>query len=166
MPPPEPGSSGAGPPAHRSCRRRSETTQAAPATTTSTLRWARTGTSVPPTLTSARFNPRTDLVSAEDRLRHRLLRRGIPFGPQSTSTPQDPGDDDGVERGLLFLAYMTSIVDQFEFVMRSWANRADFHRNDAGADALLDQSKGWIVPTGGGYYFAPSKSALREVLST
>ena len=59
---------------------------------------------------------------------------------------------------------MTSIVDQFEFVMRSWANRDDFHHAKAGADALL--TGGWIVPTGGGYYFAPSESALREVLST
>ena len=82
----------------------------------------------------------------EDQLRHRLLRRGIPFGPVSNSTPQEPGVDDEEKRGLLFLAYMTSIVDQFEFVMRSWVNRADFHRADAGTDALLDRRKRWDRP--------------------
>src|SRR5947207_2039539 len=46
---------------------------------------------------------------------HRLLRRGIPFGSSSRSTPAVPVNDQ-VDRGLLFMAYMTSIADQFEFV--------------------------------------------------
>jgi deferrochelatase/peroxidase EfeB len=58
---------------------------------------------------------------------------------------------------------MTSVVDQFEFVMRSWANNEDFRKGGVGADALLDRR--WIVPTGGGYYFAPSVSALMHELS-
>ncbi len=45
--------------------------------------------------------------------RHRLLRRGIPFGP--------PWPDTG-EHGLVFLAYQTSIVRQFEYVQRKWLN--------------------------------------------
>ena len=100
--------------------------------------------------------------TAQERLRHRLLRRGITFGPRSVSTPEAPVDD-GVERGLLFLAYMTSIKYQFEFVMKSWANHQDFRAAGVGADALL--SGDWIEPTGGGYFFAPSKSALTDVLS-
>ena len=45
--------------------------------------------------------------------RHRLLRRGIPFGP--------PWPDTG-EHGFVFLAYRTSIVRQFEYVQRKWLN--------------------------------------------
>jgi len=108
-----------------------------------------------------KVNPRDDLADV-DQMRHRLLRRGIPFGAKSDSTPEAPVKDND-DRGLLFLAYMTSIKDQFEFVMRSWANNKDFHNGGVGADALLDPR--WIVPTGGGYYFAPSVSALKQELS-
>jgi Dyp-type peroxidase family len=113
-----------------------------------------------------KVNPRDDLPD-DGSLRHRLVRRGISFGTELISTPDEPGDDDESERGLLFLAYMTSIVDQFEFVMKSWVNRDDFRKPRVGTDALVGRpDRRWIVPTGGGYYFAPSVSALKEVLST
>ena len=61
---------------------------------------------------------------------------------------------------------MTSIVDQFEFITKEWINNSDFPDEGAGADALLGQpGKTWVVPTGGGYYFAPSVFALKVVLS-
>jgi Dyp-type peroxidase family len=110
--------------------------------------------------------PRSDLPDAAARLRHRLLRRAIPFGTASASTIDDPRSDDEGARGLLFLAYMTSIVDQFEFVLTSWIASADVPLAGAGPDALLGQpTKNWIVQTGGGYYFAPSIPTLRNVLS-
>jgi Dyp-type peroxidase family len=108
-----------------------------------------------------KVNPRGEF-DLRERSKHRLLRRGITFGPRSASTPERPVDD-GVERGLLFLAYMTSIKYQFEFVMKFWANHRDFRAAGVGADALL--SGDWIEPTGGGYFFAPSVSALTDVLS-
>jgi Dyp-type peroxidase family len=108
-----------------------------------------------------KVNPRGDRTP-EDRLGHRMLRRGITFGAESKSTPEAPVKDN-VERGLLFLAYMTSIQRQFEFVMTDWANDKNFHIAGAGADALL--SGNWIEPTGGGYYFAPPISALQNELS-
>lgn len=107
-----------------------------------------------------KVNPRGELDDRE-RSKHRLLRRAITFGERSGSTPEAPVDDG--ERGLHFLAYMTSIKYQFEFVMNSWANHQDFRTAGAGADALL--SRDWIEPTGGGYFFAPSKFALTNVLS-
>jgi Dyp-type peroxidase family len=111
-----------------------------------------------------RVNPRDD-VAAVIRRRHRLLRRGICFGESSASEPDAPSKD-AVERGLLFLAYMTSIIDQFEFITKEWINNNDFPNERAGADALLGQpGKTWVVPTGGGYYFAPSVFALKVVLS-
>ena len=111
-----------------------------------------------------RVNPRDD-VAAVIRRRHRMLRRGLCFGESSDSTPDAPKKD-AAERGLLFLAYMTSIVDQFEFVMKAWVNNSDYPGQGAGADALLGQpGKTWVVPTGGGYYFSPSVFALQVVLS-
>jgi Dyp-type peroxidase family len=56
---------------------------------------------------------------------HRLLRRGLPYGPVSSSSPDAPVDDD-VDRGLQFLAYQTSIENQFEFVIKNWVNPPDF----------------------------------------
>jgi Dyp-type peroxidase family len=56
---------------------------------------------------------------------HRIIRRGIPFGAVSPSTPETPLDD-GMNRGLHFLAYQSSIRDQFEFITRRWVNNRDF----------------------------------------
>ncbi|MCW5315334.1 Dyp-type peroxidase [Nostoc sp. KVJ3] len=140
---------------------------------------------------------------------HRLLRRGIPYGPVSPSTPNNPQPDPNfVDRGLHFLAYQTSIVDQFEFVTKFWVNNANFSEEAAtghefegkltlGHDPIIGQSENnkpgsdrtrkffihledkedqpqtkeltapedWVIPTGGGYFFAPSISALKDVLT-
>jgi Dyp-type peroxidase family len=119
---------------------------------------------------------------------HRLLRRGIPFGPSSRSTPAAPAQDDR-DRGLLFMAYMTSITDQFEFVVKNWINNPEFKEPGVGVDPVLGQLQGdgkqrrrafnvrvggrgheltapedWVIPTGGGYFFSPSIGALKHVL--
>ena len=74
-------------------------------------------------------NDEGDLIALneDDVQSHRILRRGIPFGPPlHGSSLDDPKPDDGVQRGLHFLAYMTSIEDQFEFIIRNWVNNPDF----------------------------------------
>ena len=53
---------------------------------------------------------------------HRLIRRGMPYGP--AYVPGAP--DDGIERGLLGYIINSSIENQFEFVMREWLNGFDF----------------------------------------
>ncbi len=123
--------------------------------------------------------------NAADTQRHRILRRGVAYGPVSPSTPSAPSDD-GVDRGLLFLCYQTSIERQFEFIQRRWANESNFpeplsgydpligQRSDRGPrrfhvgvcpDATVETSDAWVTPTGGGYFFAPSITAL-EVLAS
>jgi len=66
-----------------------------------------------------KMNPRCNDVFRERG--HKLLRRGLPFGP-----PMDRRKPDDNERGLLFNAYMASIEDQFEFLQRCWANDPRF----------------------------------------
>jgi Dyp-type peroxidase family len=53
---------------------------------------------------------------------HRLLRRGIPFGPFAKNKQEAQEKD--VERGLLLNAFMASIDDQFEVVQRHWASNS------------------------------------------
>ena len=133
-----------------------------------------------------KVNPRdqdSDLGDQFDTLTRRILRRGIPYGPPI----RDPASDDGVDRGLHFLCYQTSIEQQFETLQLDWANSpnkpaagghdiiigqtADQHRifellTDGGASTQnLTTPTQWVTPTGGGYFFAPSISALRDVLA-
>ena len=134
-----------------------------------------------------KVNPRdqdSDLGDPFDTLTRRILRRGIPFGPPI----HDPAEGDGVDRGLHFLCYQTSIEQQFEILQQDWANSpskptvgghdvvigqtADRRRTvelleDGGAsEKQITTPTQWVIPTGGGYFFAPSISALRSVLST
>jgi Dyp-type peroxidase family len=66
-----------------------------------------------------RTNPR-DALGWEGRLtaRHRILRRGMPYGP---ALPEGAADD-GAARGLLFVCLQASISRQFEIVQTQWCN--------------------------------------------
>ncbi|GIJ43409.1 peroxidase [Virgisporangium aliadipatigenens] len=125
-----------------------------------------------------KVNPRTghtDQGGPEDTLTRRILRRGMPYGP-----PHRAGD--GKDRGLHFLCFQTSIVEQFEFLTRIWSNSPSAPRG-GGMDLLIGQCRGgmraaylhgpdgrqvtvstaeaFVVPTGGEYLFAPSTEGLR-----
>ncbi|MCU1488414.1 MAG: hypothetical protein JWN67_5160, partial [Actinomycetia bacterium] len=109
---------------------------------------------------------------------HRLLRRGIPYGPSYDGTPASAA----VDRGLLFLCYQSSIERQFEFVQSRWVNDDDFPRRGDGVDPVISQARGnrsftlpggrpdhiallqrFVTTTGGAYLFQPSISALRQL---
>lgn len=61
---------------------------------------------------------RDDPGAAAEVQRHRIIRAGIPFGPEV-----GPGETTTrTSRGLMFVCYQTSIERQFEFLLRSWAN--------------------------------------------
>jgi Dyp-type peroxidase family len=148
-----------------------------------------TGRRCPFTAHIRKVYPRDDTSTSIQQLKepdtqtHRLLRRGIPFGG-----PFDPDstNDDG-NRGLLFAAYQSSIVNQFEFVTTRWANNVDFKENGVGPDPIIGQMganrsrtvqtaftnddqrfheptlslpQDFVIPTGGAYFFAPSIDAL------
>jgi deferrochelatase/peroxidase EfeB len=124
-----------------------------------------------------------------DTLTRRVLRRGILFG-QPLPDPAPPNDDG--DRGLLFLCYQASIEQQFEVIMQNWVNASDTPK-PGGHDPLIGQvqqpngsrdrfvelpplvgpavapvrlplPRQWVIPTGGGYFFVPALSALRDRL--
>jgi Dyp-type peroxidase family len=96
--------------------------------------------------------PRDDVSKTQPTLKeadtqtHRLLRRGLPYGPVSASTPDVPfPDDDVTDRGLQFLCFQTSIENQFEFVIRNWVNDPNFK------EPLNAAPDGTPKDQGGGY---------------
>ena len=90
-----------------------------------------------------KVNPRGDIeriTNTEDEAPGRqpiMARRGITYGPlRPHNADGSEFDDAGSEpvngSGLLFMAYMASIENQFEFTQQSWANNAQFVANIAG----------------------------------
>ena len=91
-----------------------------------------------------RVNPRGQPVAGQgvpggSNNSHRLIRRGLPYGP--AYDPAAP--EDGVERGMLFHFINANIENQYEFVLRQWANDSEF----AGAVRLHPESKDPLIGT-------------------
>ena len=70
---------------------------------------------------------------------HRLVRRGLPYGP--AYDPREPHD--GIERGMLFQFINSNIENQYEFVLRQWVNDSEF----AGAVRLDPKTKDPLIGT-------------------
>ncbi|MBV9353983.1 MAG: peroxidase [Chloroflexi bacterium] len=71
-----------------------------------------------------RSNPRaTPLVRTTAVRRHRLIRRGVEYGP---NLPEGVLEDDGVDRGLINLFINADIERQFEFVQKEWMHGGEF----------------------------------------
>jgi deferrochelatase/peroxidase EfeB len=126
------------------------------------------------------MNPR-DKAAVDGRTRF-VLRRGIPFGP---TLPVDADDDDGVERGLVFNAFMASIEGQFEYLARKaartegWlparltasdgpdpvigASDAPCHFPREGKEPIEIHFKRFVQTSGAAYAFAPSLPTLRRL---
>jgi len=137
-----------------------------------------------------RANPRDALVedpalSIQIVNRHRLIRRGRPYGPPLDSS-LDPmrmaaALDPGPERGLLFLAFNVHVGRQFEFVQQNWLNNPKFSELHTDADPIagaihrdstFTQQRetvrlrirgltSFVRVRGSGYFFMPGLKALR-----
>ena len=104
-----------------------------------------------------RNNPRSSTVAGGGGLKHRIVRRGLPYGP-----PFDPArPDDGIERGLLGLFIGVSLKDQFEFLMSGWVNSGTFAAGLGGTrDPLLGNT-----PDGQGKFVISVENANKIVVS-
>ena len=91
-----------------------------------------------------RINPRGQPVTGQgepggSNNTHRLIRRGMPYGP--VYDPTQPYDN--IERGLLGYFINSSIENQYEFVLGQWVNDAEF----AGAVRLPPKAKDPMIGT-------------------
>lgn len=79
-------------------------------------------------------NPRDQELESIDTLEAfpRLIRRGMPYGPELAST-----EDDGVDRGLIGMFLCSDIRRQFYTIM-SWMNRNSFSPVFAGSRQVQD----------------------------
>lgn len=137
------------------------------------------GNNVPRAAHIRKMNPRADVLPDGDTsTKHRMVRRGIPYGPEFDPAEPAYGQTvpDAQDRGLLFVNYQASIARIFEFVQAHWANRDDFQKVGDGKDPIISQDAPsgvflvpghgqvsfarWVTTVGGGYFFAPSLSGL------
>jgi len=91
-----------------------------------------------------RINPRGQPVTGQgepggSNNTHRLIRRGMPYGP--IYDPKQPYD--GIERGLLGYFINSSIENQYEFVLGHWVNDSEF----AGSVRLNPKAKDPMIGT-------------------
>ncbi|MEW2284008.1 peroxidase [Streptomyces sp. NPDC047841] len=106
--------------------------------------------------------------------RHRLLRRGRPYGPDGTGDNPDA-------RGLHFLALNANISRQFEFIQHTWLDNPNFNGLHDGPDPIVaprqerratftEQGRPFrtrhaglpqfVTVRGGAYFFLPGLKAL------
>jgi Dyp-type peroxidase family len=130
-----------------------------------------------------RSNPRDSL--GEDRetqikigKRHRIIRVGRSY--------EKPGKKGGkVEKGLLFMCLNADIERQYEFIQQTWVSSTSFQGLVGEKDPTIGSHDGagrFTIPSwekvtvlkgipqftttrGGGYFFMPSRSALRFLIS-
>lgn len=91
-----------------------------------------------------RVNPRGQPITGQgepggSNNTHRLIRRGLPYGP--AYDPKQPYD--GIKRGLLGYFVCSNIENQYEFVLQQWVNDSEF----AGAVRLNRKTKDPIIGT-------------------
>jgi Dyp-type peroxidase family len=126
-----------------------------------------------------RMNPR-DALKDEAVLvrRRRILRRGLAYGPP---LPEGMTEDDGAERGVVFLFVCADVGRQFEFVQTEWLNPGTFIGAPAEKDPVIGPNDGtgiftipkqpirrrlqglpqFVTVRGGEYFFLPGLRALR-----
>ncbi len=108
--------------------------------------------------------------------RHRMIRRGMPYGPELA---EGVTTDDGVDRGLVFVCFQASISRQFEGVQVQWLNAGNVFGLGHDKDFILGDPNGkgkmtiqgkppffltpqetFVQTRGGEYLFVPGMTAL------
>lgn len=92
-------------------------------------------------------NPRSDTPDSKT---HLMARRGIPYGLRLNDMPNDNkiSNKPSGNVGLLFMAYQSSLEQQFEFTQSKWVNNPDFAipitapGSVTGIDPLIGQPNG------------------------
>jgi len=108
---------------------------------------------------------------------HRMIRRGTSYGPM---LPDGALEDDGLDRGIIFVFAGAHLKRQFEFVKTQWLNDGIFIGAPAEKDPLVGPNDGtgsftipqrpirrrlqdlppFVVTRGGEYCFAPGLRAM------
>jgi Dyp-type peroxidase family len=127
-----------------------------------------------------RANPR-DALDHEGSVNvhlHRMIRRGTSYGPM---LPDGVLEDDGADRGIIFVFVGAHLKRQFEFVKTQWINDGIFIGTPTEKDPLAGPNDGsgtftipqrpirrrlqglppFVVTRGGEYCFVPGLRALR-----
>ncbi|MGH3870214.1 MAG: Dyp-type peroxidase [Pseudonocardiaceae bacterium] len=131
-----------------------------------------------------RMYPRGQRIAGNGSDLHRIVRRGIPYGP-----PYDPAHPrDGQARGLLGMFIGVSLRDQYEFLMAHWANDGTFTAGlgrtkdpvigaqpgttgsfsiprPEGSVVLQDLAR-FVTTRGGAYCFLPSITGIRYLATS
>ncbi len=99
-----------------------------------------------------KVSPRGDVRETYRPSQHRVVRRGIPYGPQiernADGTPKgdrvqyQQGEEPG-PLGMLFMCAQADIDNQFEHLQARWANKHDHPRGRAGG---VDTVMGQLAP--------------------
>ena len=129
-----------------------------------------------------RSNPRaTPLVRSTEVRRHRLIRRGVEYGPL---LKEGVLEDDGVDRGLVNLFIQADIERQFEFVQHEWMKSGEFVGLDPNEQDPINGVGGegsqmtvpgakqpflfdlptFVTVKGGEYLFVPGLKALEGLI--
>ncbi|KAF8583284.1 dye-decolorizing peroxidase precursor [Ramaria rubella] len=133
--------------------------------------------------------PRADFNPTN--VNNHIIRAGIPYGPEVSS--QEAAKNTTItERGLAFVAYQSNIGAGFQFLQHSWADNVNFifGKNDStpGFDPIIGANAGqarfvsgldptnssrdftlvtdFVQSRGGEYFFSPSITAIKTVLTT
>jgi Dyp-type peroxidase family len=129
-----------------------------------------------------RANPRDDAAFFDGRLtnRHRIVRRGRSYG---MPLPAGVVEDDGADRGLVFVCFQADIWRQFETIQSLWIDDGDPFGLGRDKDFLVGEPHGtqgkmtiqghppfflkpqprFVTLRGGDYLFQPSMTALRRL---
>ena len=126
-----------------------------------------------------RINPRdalkNDLVAVN---LHHILRRGTNYGPP---LPEGTLEDDGIQRGIVFLLIGAYLKRQFEFIQSQWITDGDFIHQGREQDPIVGNNQGdgiftipqhpirrrlhglprFVTVLGGEYCFMPGLRALK-----